>query len=66
MKRKLLILLITLVLFICAFAISVSATEIDYDEKVTLSDGTVLPIYDEDNNPLIWFIKDENATGMDR
>jgi len=60
MKKKLLLVL-CLAIAICAiFAISASAVSttgnIDYDEKATLSDGTVLPIYDSNKNPLVWYI----------
>ena len=66
MKKKLLLLALMVIVLTCIFALSISAVEIDYNEKATLSDGTVLPIYDENQNPLIWFIKDDTATGMDR
>ncbi|MBQ8146719.1 MAG: leucine-rich repeat protein [Clostridia bacterium] len=66
MKKKLLILTLALIAVFCVLVISVNAQEIDYSEKATLLDGTVLPIYDQDNNPLIWFIKDASATGMDK
>ena len=64
MKRKILLALCMAFVLVCVLAISVCA--IDYSEKATLKDGTVLPIYDADRNPLIWYIKDENATGMDK
>lgn len=60
MKRKLLLTLVMVVALACALAMlagAVSTTgNIDYDEKATLVDGTVLPIYDENNNPLLWYI----------
>ena len=59
--KKRLFLFACLIIAICAiFAISVSAASttgsIDYSETATLSDGTVLPIYDSNRNPLIWYI----------
>ena len=66
MKKKLLLLIVMVVVLVCVFALSISAIEIDYNEKATLLDGTVLPIYDENQNPLIWFIVDAEATGADR
>ncbi|MBQ4509737.1 MAG: leucine-rich repeat protein, partial [Clostridia bacterium] len=66
MKKKIFLMLFIISMLACLFALSASAVEIDYNEKATLLDGTVLPIYDENQNPLIWFIKDENATGMDK
>ena len=64
--KKFLITLLLVATLVCALAIGVSATEVDYNEKATLLDGTVLPIYDENQNPLIWFIKDETAEGADK
>lgn len=64
--KKILLMVFIVSMLICAFAVTVNAVEIDYNEKATLTDGTVLPIYDENNNPLIWFIKDAEATGMDK
>ena len=64
MKRKILLALFMVSMLVCMLAISASA--VDYSEKATLADGTALPIYDADNNPLIWYIKDANATGMDK
>ena len=64
--KKLLISLLVVISLFCVLAISASAVEIDYNEKATLLDGTELPIYDENQNPLIWFIKDSSASGMDK
>lgn len=59
MKNKILLVLSMVALLVCLLAISVGAVSttgnIDYGEKATLKDGTVLPIYDEDKNPLIWY-----------
>ena len=67
MKKKLLITVMVLALM-CLFAFSISAAsvEIDFDEEVTLEDGTVLPLYNDQNQALIWFVKDAAATGADR
>ena len=62
MKRKLLIILFSVFVFTCLFATSVFAA-VNYDETATLADGTVLPIYDEDNNPLIWYVSGTDASG---
>ncbi len=64
MKKKLLVLTMALIAMLCLLAISVSAQEIDYSEKATLLDGTVLPIYDQDNNPLIWFVLSTDDNGV--
>ncbi len=65
MKRRLLIILLCVFAFACLFATSVFAT-VNYNETATLADGTVLPIYDEDNNPLIWYVSgtDENGNNV--
>ena len=63
MKKKFLIALLVIAVATCLFAISVSASEIDYSETATLLDGTVLPIYDENQNPLIWFISGTTDEG---
>ena len=60
MKKKIIPILSMMCLVVCMLAISAGAVSttgnIDYDEMATLVDGTVLPIYDEDRNPLIWYI----------
>ncbi len=63
MKKRVLLLTFMVIMLACAFVISASAAEIDYNEKATLADGAVLPIYDENNNPLIWYVSgvDENG-----
>ena len=61
MKKKLLIVLFGILVFACLFATSVFA--VDYSETATLEDGTVLPIYDEDKNPLIWYISGTDESG---
>ena len=57
MKRKILFATIISIVFIMTFALCAFA--VDYNEKATLADGTVLPIYDENQNPLIWWISGE-------
>ena len=70
MAKKLLIalcLIASLVFSLSLVAGAVSTLDaVDYNETFTLSDGTVLPIYDSEQNPLIWYVKDANANGMDK
>ena len=55
--KKLILILTVVAMLICALAISVSAAEPDTTkESVTLSDGTVCPIWDTEGNPLIWYV----------
>ena len=65
MKRKLLTISLGILIFACFLAISSFAT-VNYSETATLADGTVLPIYDENQNPLIWYISgvDENGKNI--
>ena len=62
MKRKLLLTFVMVIAFALTFALVVFADTIhnentvDYSETVTLSDGTVLPIFDENKEALIWYI----------
>ena len=56
MKKKILLFIAIIATLMCLFAISSSATEIDYSEKVTLMDGTQVELFDENKNPLLWFI----------
>ena len=67
MKKKLFLVIAIVAVLVCLFAISVSAAEPNYNgEKVTLDDGTECPLWDEEGNPLIWYVesttteKDEN------
>ena len=62
MKRKFLTVFVGVLIFACLFAIS-SFAAVDYSESVTLSDGTSLPIYDKDQNPLIWYISGVDDDG---
>lgn len=69
MKKKLLLTLVMALAFVLALTVAVFAevvhdeSNVDYNEKVTLSDGTVLPLFDENKDALIWYIsgKDENG-----
>ena len=63
MKKRVLLLLLIAMTLLCLFAISVGAAEIDYSEKAVLADGKVLPIYDENKNPLIWYVSGTGADG---
>ena len=63
MKKKIFLFLFLTFLLACSFAILVSATGIDYSEKATLADGTVVPVYDNNYNPLIWFVSGVDADG---
>ena len=62
MKRKLFLAFVLVIAFALTFAIVALAdtvhneTTVDYSATVTLSDGTVLPLYDESNEALIWYI----------
>ncbi len=62
MKRKLLLTFVMVIAFALTFALVVFAdtvhneNTVDYSETVTLNDGTVLPLYDENKEALIWYI----------
>ena len=61
MKKKILFIVALCIMLICMLAIAVSAesvhnaSTVNYDETVTLDDGTVCNLFDEDGNALIWF-----------
>ena len=61
MKKKILFIVTLCIMLICMLAIAVSAgsvhneSTVNYDETVTLDDGTVCNLFDEDGNALIWF-----------
>ncbi len=69
MKKKLFLTVVVAFVFavILAFAVSAESVHnentVDYSATVTLNNGTVLPLYDENKNALIWYIdgKDENG-----
>lgn len=62
MKRKLLIMSLGVIIFALLLAFS-SFASINYSEKAVLADGTILPIYDENQNPLIWYVSGVDANG---
>ena len=62
MKRKILITILCALVFIFAFAISALAA-VNYNEMAVLADGKELPIYDENQNPLIWYVSGKDADG---
>ena len=61
MKKKILFIVTLCIILICMLAIAVSAesvhnaSTVNYDETVTLDDGTVCNLFDENGNALIWF-----------
>ncbi|MBR2024456.1 MAG: leucine-rich repeat domain-containing protein, partial [Clostridia bacterium] len=62
MKKRILLFVAIMVMLVCVFAISSSAAEPDSTkETVTLSDGTVCPIWDTDGDALIWYVSTANA-----
>ncbi len=69
MKKKLLLMLVMTVVFAFALTFAVSAESVhnentvDYNATVTLEDGTVLPLYDENKEALIWYIDGKDADG---
>ena len=63
--KKIIIFVLTILALACLCAISVSAAEPDTTkETVTLSDGTVCPIWDTDGNGLIWYITATDDAGV--
>ena len=62
MRRKLfsafiLVIAFTMMFAVVAFAESVhNENTVDYNATVMLDDGTVLPLYDENKEALIWYI----------
>ena len=69
MKKKLFLAIVMVFAFVMAFTFVVSAeavhneNTVDYDATVTLDDGAVLPLYDENNEALIWYISGTKADG---
>ena len=61
MKKKIIFIVALCIMLICMLAIAVSAesvhneSTVNYDETVTLDDGTVCNLFDENGNALIWF-----------
>ena len=66
-KVYLTIVMIVILALALAFAVSAESVHnentVDYSETVTLNDGTVLPLFDENKEALVWYIdgKDENG-----
>ena len=62
MKKKILFTVTLCIMLVCMLAIAVSAesvhnaSTVNYDETVTLDDGTVCNLFDENGNALIWFM----------
>ena len=70
MKKKLLLVSLIVVALVCLFAISASAAapthfgkEIDVNATVTLDDKTVLRLFDDEGNALIWYVDANSETG---
>ena len=63
MKRKILLIVAMVAALVCILALSVSAATTPDASKgtVTLSDGTVCPLYDTNGNALIWYISTNNT-----
>ena len=62
MKKKLFLVVLMVAIMVCAFAISASAATPDTEgETVTLTDGTVLPLWDTDGDALIWYVATDNT-----
>ena len=68
MKKKLFIVFAFAIMFVMIFTVVSFADSVhnentvNYTQTVTLDDGTVLPLYDEDKDALIWYI---SGTGQD-
>ena len=69
MKKKLFLTVVMTLVFAVALMLAVSAESVhnentvDYDATVTLSDGKVLPLFDENNDALIWYIDGKDQSG---
>jgi len=69
MKKKLFLTLVMALVFALALTIAAFAevvhdeSNVDYNEKVTLLDGTVLPLFDENKDALIWYISGTDENG---
>ncbi len=64
MKKKLILALSLICIFTCLFAIGISAIEFTTETEVTLNDGTKIPLYDENGEGLIWFIRSTDENGV--
>ena len=69
MKKKLFLAFVMTFAFAMVLAFAVSAESVhnentvDYGATVTLDDGTVLPLYDESRNSLIWYTDGKDEEG---
>ena len=69
MKKKLFLMVVMTFVLVLALAFAVSAdsvhneSTVDYKATVTLNDGTVLPLYDENKEALIWYIDGKDDEG---
>ena len=63
MKRRILLIVAMIAALTCILALSVSAVTTPDASKgtVTLSDGTVCPLYDTNGNALIWYVSSYNT-----
>ena len=62
MKKKIFLVVLTIMALACLMAVSVFAAEPDTSgESVTLSDGTVCPVWDKDGDALIWYKSTANT-----
>ncbi|MBO5379315.1 MAG: leucine-rich repeat protein [Clostridia bacterium] len=64
MKKKLFLALILCALLTCLFVIGVGAEAKIADKTATLSDGTVLDLFDENGDGLIWYIFSTDENGV--
>ena len=65
MKKRIFLFALMVVALSCFMALSVFAAEPDASrESVTLSDGTVCPIWDTDGNGLIWYVVSTDENGV--
>ena len=69
MKKKLFLMVVMAFVFALALTLAVCAESIhnentvDYNATVTLNDGAVLPLYDENKNALIWYTDGKDEEG---
>ena len=69
MKKKLFLMVVMAFVFALALTLAVCAESIhnentvDYNATVTLNDGTVLRLYDENKNALIWYTDGKDEAG---
>ena len=69
MQKKLFLMAVMTFVLVLVLAFAVSADSVhnentvDYNATVTLNDGTVLPLYDENKEALIWYIDGTDEEG---